>query len=87
MASAMVEVFGNMLLTQPVDQYETRLPSPEQLMYKFIIKHKRLPDKVDGDQSVTIRHHDDGRRFYVLIIFVNTRIIYVFSSGHRFEKY
>lgn len=58
MASIMIEVLGDMLLTQPIDRNENRMPSPEQLMYKFILKHKRLPEKVDGDQSVTIRQHD-----------------------------
>ncbi|CAH1709910.1 1-phosphatidylinositol 4,5-bisphosphate phosphodiesterase gamma-1 isoform X2 [Aphis gossypii] len=61
MASTMIEVLGDMLVTQPVDRNETKMPSPDQLMYKFIIKHKRLPDKVNGDQAVTIRHHDDAK--------------------------
>lgn len=59
MASMMIEILGDMLLTQPIDRNETKMPSPEQLAYKFIIKHKRLPEKVNGDQSITIRHHED----------------------------
>lgn len=70
MASTMVDVLGDMLLTQPVDRNEVKMPSPEQLMYKFILKHKRLPDKVDGDQAVTIRHHDDCKSLKYLIFVI-----------------
>lgn len=65
----MIEVLGDMLLTQPFDRSENRMPSPEQLIFKFILKHKRLPEKVDGDQSVTIRHHDDCRVLYVILVY------------------
>jgi len=72
MASTMIEVLGDMLLTQPVDRNENKMPSPEQLMYKFIIKHKRLPEKVNGDQAVTIRHNDDCKNiiYFMFNIFV-----------------
>jgi phosphatidylinositol phospholipase C gamma-1 len=33
-----------MLLTQPIDKDEGRMPSPSQLKRKFIIKHKKLPE-------------------------------------------
>ncbi|XP_025416925.1 1-phosphatidylinositol 4,5-bisphosphate phosphodiesterase gamma-1 isoform X2 [Sipha flava] len=61
MASTMIEVFGEMLLTQPIDLNEIKMPSPEQLMNKFIIKHRRLPENVIGDQAVKIRHRDDSK--------------------------
>lgn len=70
MASTMIEVLGDMLLTQPVDQNESKMPSPEQLMYKFIIKHKRLPEKVNGDQAVAMRHNDDCKHFNMFNTFV-----------------
>jgi len=78
MASTMIEVLGDMLVTQPVDRNETKMPSPDQLMYKFIIKHKRLPDKVNGDQAVTIRHHDDCNNVIYFICFS------FFSFKHSF---
>lgn len=69
MASTMIEVLGDRLLTQPVDRNEKKLPSPDQLLYKFIIKHKRLPDKVDGDHAVTIRQHDDCKILKTLCVY------------------
>ncbi|KAH8414921.1 hypothetical protein KR215_010812 [Drosophila sulfurigaster] len=43
MAHALIEVFGDMLLTQPCDRNEMHLPSPYQLRRKIILKHKKLP--------------------------------------------
>nr|ABM55782.1 phospholipase C gamma [Chaetopterus pergamentaceus] len=48
MASAFREVFGDMLLIEPIDVNETVLPSPNQLKRRIILKHKKLPDGVDG---------------------------------------
>ncbi|KAK0087269.1 hypothetical protein PV325_001367 [Microctonus aethiopoides] len=47
MAAAMQEVFGESLLTQPLEKNETCLPSPYALRGKIILKHKKLPDGVD----------------------------------------
>lgn len=58
MAATMIEVLGDMLLTQPIDKNETKMPSPDQLMYKFIVKHKRLPEK-DSDLAVAFKPHED----------------------------
>ncbi|CAB3376592.1 Hypothetical predicted protein [Cloeon dipterum] len=44
MARAFQEVFGDMLLTQPVDRNETCLPSPLKLRRKIILKHKKLKE-------------------------------------------
>jgi len=81
MASTMIEVLGDMLLTQPVDRNETKMPSPEQLMYKFIIKHKRLPEKVNGDQAVTIRNNNDCINiiYFICLIFLFICIAFSFS--------
>ncbi|XP_065217212.1 1-phosphatidylinositol 4,5-bisphosphate phosphodiesterase gamma-1 [Planococcus citri] len=58
MANAMQEVFGDLLLTQPVDKNETKLPSPHQLKNKIILKHKKLPEGTEED-SVCVQSEDD----------------------------
>ncbi|XP_048385291.1 1-phosphatidylinositol 4,5-bisphosphate phosphodiesterase gamma-1-like isoform X3 [Stegostoma tigrinum] len=42
MASHFKKVFGDMLLTKPVDINADELPSPNQLKKKILIKHKKL---------------------------------------------
>ncbi|XP_026579164.1 1-phosphatidylinositol 4,5-bisphosphate phosphodiesterase gamma-1-like, partial [Pseudonaja textilis] len=42
MASHFKKVFGDMLLTKPVDVNADQLPSPAQLKKKILIKHKKL---------------------------------------------
>ncbi|XP_072904691.1 1-phosphatidylinositol 4,5-bisphosphate phosphodiesterase gamma-1-like isoform X1 [Hemitrygon akajei] len=42
MASYFKKVFGDMLLTKPVDINADELPSPNQLKKKILIKHKKL---------------------------------------------
>lgn len=42
MAQLMIEHFGDMLLTQPIEKSETKLPSPHALRRKIILKHKKL---------------------------------------------
>lgn len=48
MALSMVEVFGDMLLTQQIEKNESQLPSPFQLRRKIILKHKKLPEGASG---------------------------------------
>lgn len=57
MATAMMEVFGDMLLIHPVEKNETKLPSPYQLRRKIILKHKKLPEGQD-ECSVLIQNDD-----------------------------
>nr|CAD7405539.1 unnamed protein product [Timema cristinae] len=59
MASAMQEVFGDMLLVQPAEKNETQLPSPHSLQRKIILKHKKLPEGVD-EGSFMVRN-DEGK--------------------------
>ncbi|XP_013179186.1 PREDICTED: 1-phosphatidylinositol 4,5-bisphosphate phosphodiesterase gamma-1 isoform X2 [Papilio xuthus] len=44
MATAFQDVFGDMLLVQPIEKNETTLPSPYDMRRKIILKHKKLPD-------------------------------------------
>lgn len=67
MAQAMLEVFGEMLLTQPIDKAEAQLPSPQQLKRKIILKHKKLPengmlvvDEAGKESAVLMRGNDES---------------------------
>uniref|UniRef100_A0A182X5M9 1-phosphatidylinositol 4,5-bisphosphate phosphodiesterase gamma n=1 Tax=Anopheles quadriannulatus TaxID=34691 RepID=A0A182X5M9_ANOQN len=67
MAQAMQEVFGEMLLTQPIDKAEAQLPSPLQLKRKIILKHKKLPengmlvvDEAGKESAVLMRGNDES---------------------------
>lgn len=51
MAQAMVEVFGDMLLTSRIDKNETQLPAPFQLRRRIILKHKKLPEIEEDSRS------------------------------------
>lgn len=61
MATAMVDVFGDMLLTQRIDKNETQLPSPHQLRHRIILKHKKLPEVEDGMLPRTTDENDNVR--------------------------
>ncbi|XP_033208477.1 1-phosphatidylinositol 4,5-bisphosphate phosphodiesterase gamma-1 isoform X2 [Belonocnema kinseyi] len=75
MAVAMQEVFGDMLLVQPVDKNESYLPSPYALRKKILIKHKKLPDGVDED-SFIIRN-DDSKQEMDLRNSIKNGILYL----------
>ncbi|XP_069822255.1 1-phosphatidylinositol 4,5-bisphosphate phosphodiesterase gamma-2 isoform X1 [Dendropsophus ebraccatus] len=47
MAKVFKEVFGEMLLTKPIEASADQLPSPTQLKEKIIIKHKKLGPRGD----------------------------------------
>ena len=36
------EIFGDSLLSAPLDKAETELPSPERLKRRIVLKHKKL---------------------------------------------
>ncbi|XP_052746771.1 1-phosphatidylinositol 4,5-bisphosphate phosphodiesterase gamma-1 isoform X2 [Bicyclus anynana] len=61
MAAAFQDVFGDSLLTAPVDKGETALPSPHDLRGKIILKHKKLPEGAE-ESSFAVRQ-DDGKEF------------------------
>ncbi|KAF7658022.1 hypothetical protein LDENG_00018360 [Lucifuga dentata] len=50
MARIFREVFGDKLLTEPVEQMAEQLPSPMQLKGKIILKHKKL--SVEGGEVI-----------------------------------
>ena len=53
MASTFQEVFGDLLLSAPIDKNETELPSPDKLRRKIILKHKKLPEAVTETPSLS----------------------------------
>ncbi|XP_023013479.2 small wing phospholipase C gamma 1 [Leptinotarsa decemlineata] len=57
MAAAMQEVFGDLLLTHPVEKGETKLPSPYSLRRKIILKHKKLPE---GQEESSFSFQNDS---------------------------
>lgn len=59
MAAAFKDVFGDALLTQPLDKNETALPSPHDLKRKIILKHKKLPEGAE-ENSFAVRQ-EEGR--------------------------
>ncbi|KOC61102.1 1-phosphatidylinositol 4,5-bisphosphate phosphodiesterase gamma-1 [Habropoda laboriosa] len=75
MAITMQEIFGDMLLVQPVDKNETCLPSPYVLRRKIVLKHKKLPDGVD-ETSFLIRN-DESRQEMDLRNTVKNGILYL----------
>ncbi|XP_066587493.1 1-phosphatidylinositol 4,5-bisphosphate phosphodiesterase gamma-1 isoform X2 [Prorops nasuta] len=75
MATALQEVFGDILLTQPIDKNEVCLPSPYSLRKKFILKHKKLPEGVDETSFVI--HNDDSKQEMDLRNTVKNGILYL----------
>ncbi|OWA51214.1 1-phosphatidylinositol 4,5-bisphosphate phosphodiesterase gamma-1 [Hypsibius exemplaris] len=54
MAKYFKDVFGDMLVTAPVDPDETRMPSPQSLRRKIIIKHKKK-EKLDSKKTINAK--------------------------------
>lgn len=75
MAITMQEVFGDMLLVQPVDKNETCLPTPYTLRKRILLKHKKLPDGVD-ESSFLVRN-DESRQEMDLRNTVKNGILYL----------
>ena len=50
----MQEVFGDSLLSAPLDKAETELPSPERLKRRIILKHKKLPPEGVKEETVAV---------------------------------
>ncbi|XP_054722477.1 1-phosphatidylinositol 4,5-bisphosphate phosphodiesterase gamma-1-like, partial [Uloborus diversus] len=59
MAAAFIEVFGDSLLTQPIERDGTQMPSPNQLKRKVIIKHKKLPERDGHEERIVLRNERD----------------------------
>ncbi|XP_061198199.1 1-phosphatidylinositol 4,5-bisphosphate phosphodiesterase gamma-1-like isoform X2 [Saccostrea echinata] len=61
MAMAFRDTFGSELLVEPVDSDFKKLPSPEQLKRKVILKHKKLPSEGRNAELVEVRVDDVTR--------------------------
>ncbi|XP_076449870.1 1-phosphatidylinositol 4,5-bisphosphate phosphodiesterase gamma-1-like [Babylonia areolata] len=61
MAMAFRDVFGSNLLVEPIAKDGMSLPSPKQLKHKIILKHKKLPEWVDGNEwKYTVSSEDSS---------------------------
>ncbi|KAK6178523.1 hypothetical protein SNE40_013298 [Patella caerulea] len=77
MATAFKEIFGDTLLMEPVDKEATCLPSPSQLKFKIIIKHKKLPEWVDGNEWKYTVSSDDSAAEADLSLSVKNGMMYL----------
>ncbi|PVD20783.1 hypothetical protein C0Q70_18944 [Pomacea canaliculata] len=78
MAMAFRDVFGASLLVDPIQKDATLLPSPQQLKYKIILKHKKLPDWVDGNEwRYTVASEDSSNMEIDISTSVKNGIMYL----------
>ena len=59
MASGFKDVFGAMLVTELLDPTTAKLPSPNQLKRRLIIKHKKLPEGASDRELQAMLTSDD----------------------------
>ncbi|KAJ9579947.1 hypothetical protein L9F63_004420, partial [Diploptera punctata] len=57
MATALQEVFGEMLVVHSIERNEKQLPSPHQLRRRIILKHKKLPEGEDEGSFLVKNEH------------------------------
>ena len=61
MARLLRQVFGAMLVTEPLEPEETLAPSPKMLMGKILLKHRKLPEGSTEESGSTTQPSNDGR--------------------------
>ena len=59
MADILINILGDTLYRKPINQEEERLPSPEKLMRKILIKAKRLPEDASENADEADADFDD----------------------------
>lgn len=78
MAMAFRDVFGANLLVEPIIKEAWALPSPLQLKYRIILKHKKLPDWVDGNEwKYTVASEDSSNMEIDISTSVKNGIMYL----------
>ncbi|KAF8771915.1 1-phosphatidylinositol 4 like protein [Argiope bruennichi] len=65
MAAAFREVFGDMLLIEPVERDSAQMPSPDQLKKKIIIMHKKIPE--EEDETIILEKNEDIKFFHIMM--------------------
>lgn len=60
MARIFEEVLGDMLVTQPIEENETVLPSPWALRGKIILKDKKLPSTIPSASDASSNQNTSG---------------------------
>ncbi|KAK7114898.1 hypothetical protein V1264_000879 [Littorina saxatilis] len=78
MAMAFRDVFGANLLVEPVNKEGSCLPSPTHLKNKIILKHKKLPEWVDGNEwRYTVASEDSSNMEIDVSTSVKNGIMYL----------
>ncbi|XP_012935284.1 1-phosphatidylinositol 4,5-bisphosphate phosphodiesterase gamma-1 isoform X2 [Aplysia californica] len=78
MAIAFRDTFGDKLLVEPINKDATVMPSPQDLKYKIILKHKKLPEWVDGNEwRYTVSTEDSGTMDVDLSTSIRNGILYL----------
>lgn len=78
MAMAFRDVFGVNLLVEPINKDASYLPSPQQLKYRIILKHKKLPEWVDGNEwRYTVASEDSSNMEIDVSTSVKNGIMYL----------
>ncbi|BFZ19735.1 hypothetical protein BsWGS_22774 [Bradybaena similaris] len=78
MAIAFRETFGDKLLVEPLQKDAAVLPSPSELKYKIILKHKKLPEWVDDNEwRYAVSSEDSGTIEVDLSTSVKNGILYL----------
>ncbi|CAG5116488.1 unnamed protein product, partial [Candidula unifasciata] len=78
MAIAFRETFGDKLLVEPLQKDAAVLPSPSELKFKIILKHKKLPEWVDGNEwRYAVSTEDSGNLEVDLSTSVKNGILYL----------
>lgn len=85
MAQTFQEVFGEMLISAPLDKNEKLLPSPEKLKRKIILKHKKLPEGVDENTKISVDMGGDNVHGMDISNSVQSGILYLQDSGKNNE--
>ncbi|CAH0547497.1 unnamed protein product [Brassicogethes aeneus] len=83
MATAMQEVFGDLLVVAPVSPTETQLPSPHVLRRKIILKHKKLPD---GQDEISLPMPNDSHELDLRNSVLND-IVYIENPADEWNPF
>ena len=79
----MQEIFGDMLVSAPMEKNEVVLPSPERMRRRIILKHKKLPEGVDETIKFPLDSSVDNVHGMDIAHSVLSGILYLQDTGKK----